>query len=269
MPFANSGAYVDLEQYGLASIPSLSGDTQWWFWSTTGNSINYFGQDVGNVINFMDDGIAFFDPSTPGLSPWENQDIPNPADPNNLLAFFWRDLEVQYDADNNYGITLVNLNSSSGVPVAHILEMDNVHVYDEPDQDYDVEFFIAKQPDDTPGEYEIIFAYDNLNGPLDIGTIGLEDANATRWVKYAYDDQTLSQITNGMAICFDLSMSQSTHTITYQVRVESGAAEGWLINQVQHDNDAPQTVQEAAEARVWLAYYHYYFPVIGKGATLP
>lgn len=268
MPLANSGAYVDLEQYGLASIPSLSGDTKWWIWSTTGNPINYFGQDVGNVINFMDDGIAFFDPSTPGLSPWENQDIPNPAEPNNLLAFFWRDLEVQYDADNNYGITLVNL-TSSGVPVAHILEMDNVHVYDEPDQDYDVEFYISKQPADTPGEYEIIFAYDNLNGPLDIGTIGLEDANASRWVKYAYDDQTLSQITNGMAICFDLSMSQSTHTITYQVRVESGAAEGWLINQVQHDNDAPQTVQEAAEARVWLAYYHYYFPVIGKGATLP
>jgi len=59
-------------------------------------------------------------------------------------------------------------------------------------------------------------------------------------------------------------MSQPTHTITYQVRVESTAAEGWLVNSLQHDNDAPQTEQEMAEARVWVAYYHSYLPVIGK-----
>ncbi len=263
MPFATNGGYVDLEQYGLATAPSLSGDTQWWGWETGGDPIQYFGENVGNTINFTDDGMAFFDPSTPGSTPWVNEDIPNSADPNNLLAFFWQGLEVQYDAANNYGITLVNLNSAGG-PVAHILEMDNVHVFGQTAQDYDVEFYLAKQPDDTPGAYEIIFAYDNLNGPLDTGTIGLEDAAGIRGVKYAYNDQALSQITDGTAICFDSVMSQPTHTITYQVRVESTAAEGWLVNSLQHDNDAPQTEQEMAEARVWVAYYHSYLPVIGK-----
>ncbi|GIV64280.1 MAG: hypothetical protein KatS3mg045_1619 [Bellilinea sp.] len=268
MPYATNDGYVDLEQYGFYANSALSGDTKWWIWPTPGDPISYFGQNVGNTINFMDDGIAFFDPSTPGSTPWSNEDIPTSADPNNLLAFFWQDLEVQYDATNNYGITLVNL-TSAGVPVAHILEMDNVHVYGEANQDYDVEFYLAKQPDDTPGAYEIIFAYDNLNGPLSTGTVGLEDASGVRGIKYAYNDQALSQITNGMAICFDSVMSQSTHTITYQVRVESTAGEGWLSNQVRHDNNAPNTVYELIESRVWIAYYHYYFPVVGKGATLP
>jgi hypothetical protein len=147
--------------------------------------------------------------------------------------------------------------------------MDNVHVYDDPSQDYDVEFYLAKQADDTPGEYEIIFAYDNLNGGLDTGTIGLEDASGFRGIKYAYNDQALSQITDGMAICFDSVMGQSTHIITYQVRVQNTAGEGWLINQLYHDNDAPQTEEEMAEARVWIAYFRYYFPLIGKEARLP
>jgi len=269
MPFATKRGYVNLEQYGLFTNSVLSGDTKWWVWATGGGPIQYFGQNVGNTINFMDDGIAFFDPSTPGDTPWENKDIPTPAEPNNLLAFFWQDLEVQYDATNNYGITMANLNDSGGNPVGHILEMDNVHVYGDPSQDYDVEFYLAKQADDTPGEYEIIFAYDNLNGGLDTGTIGLEDASGLRGIKYAYNDQALSQITDGMAICFDSVMSQSTHTITYQVRVQNTAGEGWLINQLYHDNDAPQTEEETAEARVWIAYFRYYFPLIGKEARLP
>lgn len=264
MPYATNGGYVDLEEYGFSTSPSLSGDTKWWYWETGGGPIQYFGQNVGNIINFMDDGIAFFDPSTPGTAPWENKDIPNSADPNNLLAFFWQDLEVQYDAANNYGITLTNLTDLDNNPVAHILEMDDVHVYGETAQTYDVEFYLAKQPDDTPGAYEIIFAYDNLNGPLTTGTIGLEDAGGVLGIKYAYNDEALSQITNGTAICFDAVISQPTHTITYQVRVESTAREGWLINQLQHDNNAPQTEQEVAEARVWVAYYHSYLPLIRK-----
>ncbi len=265
MPLANSGAYLDLQPFGLTPTPIAVGDTMWLTWPTLGDAIDFFGKSVGNVIEIISDGFAFFSPSTIGDEPWDNQDIPNPAQPNNLLAFLWQDLVVQYNAASNYGLTLVNLTDSSNKPVAHIAEFDDIHVYGQPTQTYDVEFYIAKQPSDNAGEYEIITAYDNINGPLTLGTIGLENEDASRWVKYAHNDQALSEITNGMAICYDLQWVHGVpHTITYQVRVNSNAPRGWLINQVNHDNNAPNTTFETTSAEVWVEVYRVYAPLIGK-----
>ncbi len=149
-------------------------------------------------MNFTDDGFAFFDPSTPGSAPWLHQPIPTIGDPDSLMAIFWRDLEIVYDAQSNRGVTLANL-VEDGVPTAGVIEYDDVEVWPAGgNPTYDFELVAYYEPD--PDRYEYIFAYDNLTGPLSIGTIGLENQDGTLGAQYAFDPIT---VTDGMAVCFD------------------------------------------------------------------
>jgi len=253
MPYANSGAYVDFRAFGINPDPDIFGDTEWWGWPTSGAApIQFYGQELAsNVINFTDDGIAFFDPSTPGAEPWQNEAVPNATDPNSLLAFFWRDLEVVYEAGQR-GVSLVNL-TSSGVPVAHCLDFKGVQVYDDPTQRYDAQFYLSRYVDDTPGEYEIIFAYDNLVGDLDVGTIGVENPAGSDGTQYAYDDAALDALTDGTGICFDWTFVDPDPVhITYQVTVDEDVTDSPLTNMVEHtvDNEGSLSAEAAFDLTI-------------------
>jgi uncharacterized repeat protein (TIGR01451 family) len=243
-PLATGDAYVDLESYGLTADSGIAGDSVWYFVTTDAN-FSFYGQDVGNVYNFTDDGFVFFDPSTPGSEPRINTDIPNPDEPNSLLAVFWRDMEIVYDAATNRGVTLASL-TSGGLPSASVIEFDDLEPYPagSTTDRFDFEAVMYFEVDDTPGEYEIIFAFDNLNGTMDIGTIGLENEDGTEGIKYAYDDAMLDTLHNDMAICFDwVAQATDPVVITYQATVDADVP-GVLTNNVVHSTDDPGS-QEA------------------------
>jgi len=249
MPLATSGGYVDLKAYGLNPQASIFGEGTW-LMTVPGNPINFYGQDVGNSIRFTDDGYAYMEAL--GTKPLVNADIPTADAPNHLLAFFWRDLEITYEVSAGpppviKGVSLANL-TSGGIPVGHIIEMDDVNVKGNSAQTYDTEMFISKAYDDTAGEYEVVFAYDNIVGPLDIGTIGIEDGTGANGIKYAYNDAPLAAITNGLAICFDWTLVPAPpKVITFQVTVNSGFR-GTITNDALHDNNSLGTLEEVAKA---------------------
>ncbi|MGV8048929.1 MAG: S8 family serine peptidase [Anaerolineaceae bacterium] len=260
MPLANSGAYVDLSLYGINPNTSITGEGTW-TWTTTGDPITLYGQNAGNNINITDDGYVYL--GSPVKKPAVNSDIPDAALPNNLLAFLWRDLEITYDAnpDALKGVSTANL-TSGGVPVAHIVEMDDVSVKGELTQTYDTEVYLSKSWDDAVGEYEVVFAYDNIAGPLDVGTIGIENADGTQGTKFAYNDAPLASLSNGRAICFDYHLFGDPIVITYQVTVNEG---NYLTieNRVAHDNDGLGTVEEFTSAIVTLPT-KIFMPIIYK-----
>jgi hypothetical protein len=166
----------------------------WYTAFSTGDPFIYWGTPYAG-INFTDDGMTFFG-STPGATPWINEDIPNAADPNNLLAMFWNDWEVVYDGPTNRGVSLANLGGTTG---GAIIEYDDVQPYGDPTQTIDFEVFAWRTPDVTLGDPDIIFAYDNIN--LDVfipyGTIGIE--NATGTMASSMPSMTLRSIRSRMA----------------------------------------------------------------------
>ncbi len=252
MPLANSGAYVNLQPYGILPQSTISGDTKWYTAFSTGAQFNYWGADYTG-LNFTDDGMTFFG-STPGSTPWVNQDIPNAADPNNLMAMMWRDWEIVYaTAPISRGVSLATV-GGTGAGGGALVEYDDVQLYHNPSQTMDYEVFVWRTPDDTPGNPEVIFAYDNISmtHPLTVGTIGLENADGTDGVKFAYNDAALNTITNGMAICFDWYLpSASPVTITYQATVDQAAVGGTMLtNQVLHNTDNPGSQVAVAQAVV-------------------
>jgi len=252
------GGYLDLEQVGIFTQSAITGDTK--LWLLTGGTVpyNFYGIDYP-AIAFSDDGFAMFDyENNYGGAPWTNQDIPDPALPNNVVAMLWQDMEIVYDQATNKGVSLASAGSS-----VHIIEYDDVQIYDDPTKTYDFEIVYYHVVDDSPGFYEFVFAYDNINGPLNGATIGTENSDGTVATQYAYNN---ASFTDEHMICFDLVTPNATHTITFKVTVNEDAAPGALTNTALHTSSQTGTVQEGAVAIVMIPApaKDIYLPLIFK-----
>lgn len=243
MPLANSGAYTDLSAFGLAPDPGISGDGAAWTITAGGDPYQFFGTGYQD-LTFSDDGWGQFGPYTPGANPGQHMPIPDSADPNNIFAVMWRDMEIVYDAGNNYGVTIAQL-TSGGVPSASIVEYDDV-VDRATGDTYDVEFFWNYGVDE--GGPEFIYAYDNLTeANLADGSIGAENDTGTSGIQYAYNDIA---VTNGMAICWDWTLVPGQGaTMTFEATVDLDAC-FTLTNNADHVTDQPGAVTETASASV-------------------
>jgi conserved repeat domain len=240
------GGYADLETFGILPQSSISGDTKAWGVGAGSIPFNFYGVDY-NAMYFTDDGFAIFDPVNtwvPAPMPWVNQDIPDTELPNALAAILWQDMEVVYDPNPTLlrGVSIATAGANY-----HVIEYDDVQPYGASSITYDFEIVYQHSVVDTPGWYEIVFAYDNINGPLNYATIGLENYAGTAAAQYAYMD---ANFVNGHMICFDLVTPSTTHVITFQVTVDEGMYDFLLENEVEHDNDSLGTLPELASALV-------------------
>jgi len=250
--------YLDWEttSYGFLANPSISGDSFWYGTFSTYDPFNFYGVDYTGM-DFTADGVTGW----PNAVSAANTIIPDPTEPNNMMAIFWDDFIVQYDADNNYGVSLVGDGESFAT-----IEYDDVQLKADTTKTLDMEVGYFLQPDDAPGMYEIIFAYDNITPGLFAaasGTIGVENADGTVGTLFSYNDTAL-EIADGSAICFDWALLPAPpKVITFQVTVDEGGTPGPLTNVVFHNNNQLGTVQESAQAVVELVFTKYiWLPVI-------
>jgi uncharacterized repeat protein (TIGR01451 family) len=233
------GGYIDLAQFGIEPTNMISGNqVQVRFDDVYGSTapVNFFGIDYPAGLYVTDDGFVTLAAHT-GANPGANVAIPNPAAPNNLIAPFWRDLEIVFDPVNGRGVTLAGIGD-----LLMAVEYDDV----EPApaggtaSRYDFEIIMLRQPIDEPGFYEIVLAYDNLNGPLTPGTIGLENADGNAGLQYAFND---AQLANGLMICYDWELPRLV--ITYQVKVDENITlPAQLVNTLEHLPAAPGAVAD-------------------------
>jgi uncharacterized repeat protein (TIGR01451 family) len=245
--------------YAFAANSSISGDNFWYGTFATYPLFNYYGVDYSGM-EFTADGYTGFDMAATSNI---NQELPDATDPNNLMGMFWDDFTVVYDLATNKGVTMVG----DGASLATI-EYDDVVLNADPTKTMDMEVGYFLQPDDTPGAYEIIFAYDNITPGLFAaasGTIGVENVDGTVGTLYSYNDTALT-IEDGSAICFDWALLPAPpKVITFQVTVDEDALSGPLTNVVLHTNDQIGTVEESATAVVDLNMFKYiYLPIIHK-----
>lgn len=220
VPFANSGGYTDLEQFGILPDTAVVGDTV--TYSAFGaQNFNFYGESFTGGFNFTDDGFAFFNPSGPGALPFINQPIPSVDDPNSLMAILWRDFIIPPPSATPGAVVGVTL-GVAGSDLS-LIEYDNLELWPGGGGDsIDIEMAIRGQASDAPGAYEIVFAFDNVDdGGNPFGTIGVEDATGTSGTQYAFNDVA---VTDGLAICFDLvGPSLEPTQLTYQVTVDEQA----------------------------------------------
>jgi uncharacterized repeat protein (TIGR01451 family) len=232
------GGYVNLEASGILAQPGITGDTVSFTAFSSGDPIDYYG--IGYTgMGFTDDGFGIFDPANNyDGAPWLPQIIPNPDPPNNVLAVFWQDFEIFYDGPTNAGISL----ATAGAPGGWIIvEYDDIQRWGGSPAIMDFEMVVSRAVINGPGNYEIVYAYDNINYALP-ATIGLEDTNGANAVVLVNNDETDGVISDGFMVCFDLVGAAEPVVITYQVTVDS-SAHGILSNNVIHNTDNPGSTE--------------------------
>ncbi|MDX1687248.1 MAG: S8 family serine peptidase [Candidatus Promineifilaceae bacterium] len=233
-PFANSGAYVDLEAFGLLANSSISGDYVGFSAFSSGDPINYYGVDYTGM-GFTDDGFAIFDFGNYGGDPWIPQTLPDATLPNNVLPAFWHDFEIVYDAAQNYGVTLAVAGDPGGVVV---VEYDDIHLFGGSSSVMDFEIAVWRAVDDSPGAYEIIYAYDNISSIPTPATIGVENVLGDRATAVVNSGDPSAIISDGTAICFDWVPPTTPAVITYQVEVVEDSCTA-ITNTADHAVDNP------------------------------
>jgi uncharacterized repeat protein (TIGR01451 family) len=248
VPFADPGTgYTDLEAFGLFPDPGVTGDTIA-FGAFSGQNFNFYGSSFVGGFGFTDDGFVFFN-STPGGSPWVNLPIPDSSDPNSLIAMLWRDMVVPTPNQTPGSVAGVTL-ATAGADLT-IIEYDNMELYPGGEGDsIDFQMAITGFADDTPGVYEIMMAFDNVNVAETTGTIGVEDATGSTGTQFAFNDVA---ITNGMAICFDLvAPSFAPVMLSYQVTVDAAAAGSDVTSEVSNTVDSVGSVEVVASQVVMV-----------------
>ena len=241
------GGYVNLEDHDISSDPGISGDTVAYTAFSSGDPIAYFGHDYTGM-SFTDDGFAIFDfANNYGGYPRTPQSIPDSALPNNVLAAFWHDFEIFYDAGLNHGVSLATDGYPGG---AIIVEYDDVQLYGGSDPVMDFEIVVRRDVDDTPGYYEIIYAFDNINYVPSPATIGVENASGTNGVALINNGNAYSAISDGFMVCFDYKgPNMDPVVIEYQATVDAGIS-GILANNVTHNTDNPGSEEAHATVEV-------------------
>ena len=195
------GGYINLEDQGILVTARVPGGDNFAIgpFFTIGGSIEFYGrQNQGMWLT--DDGFVIFDAANYGNRPWEPQLIPQAGGPNGLAALLWQNMQIVYNKDANYGVSLGA--SSDGSTM--VVEFDNVRLANSPNDSYDVEMVMRRQVNNAPGAYEIVFAYDNLRGTL-AGplTIGVENAAGDNGVALVNRGSAAQVISNGLMVCFD------------------------------------------------------------------
>ena len=196
------GGYVNLAGFGILPSPTFVGDTIAGTFFSAQNPVDFFGSPRDSGFTVTDDGFGFFD-SAPGPIPYINIPIPDPFEPNDMLAPLWYDWVTNYDDGSVSGKERGITAATAGADVS-IIEWDGVEIWPgdggEPIvADFQVVIFSTPDPDFP----EFVFAYDNIdeaylaNAPFGPTTTGVE--NLTGTVGSQYTDP----ITNGLVVCLD------------------------------------------------------------------
>jgi subtilisin family serine protease len=246
------GGYVDLEEFGILAQSAVTGDTTAFTAFSTGDPFNYFGKSYTGV-GFTDDGFAIFDvPNNFAGMPWFAQSVPDPEYPNNLLGMLWQDMEFIYDAPTNRGVSL----ATAGADVV-VIEYDDMQLYQDPSNQYDFEIVATRSVNDTPGWYEYVFAYDNLDGDL-AGplTVGLENDMGTLGTALVNNGDATGVLSNGFQVCFDQVTVGSQAVMTYDVTVTAALGET-IPNSVISGVDNPGSEATTATANLFVGLGTY------------
>lgn len=227
-----TGTYLDLAAQGVDPNADINGDTIEFQLPGLIAGTQFYDTIITGDPIFTDDGyIGMYEDNFSAWN-WYNQGFPNAVEPDGIIALWWRDMNIVYDADNNKGVSFKDYGS------AWLVEFDDIQDLYYPSIKMDYEIFGWKNPLE-PGP-DFIIAYDNVIGNWDWnggawGSVGLENYDASLGTTYAYDDWTPQ---SGNIVCFELLpvVEREPVVITYDVIINEMNTP-LITNEVSHTAD--------------------------------
>ena len=251
VPFG-AGTYIDLASFGI--LPGdLEGDGVEGAFNVPANFLG----TLYDSLTVTDDGFIYFS-GTSGEKPWINQLLPNSTDANNLVAPFWRDMQIVSSATSGVSVATAGAGTT-------IIEFDDMRHYDFHNGDASVSDTVDFEVvfDNVTGNFA--FAYDNVThvDGADLGlTVGLENATGTvgNTDVYATGPYTGSEtgsvgdvtdIQSGLVICYTLTAPViETSEFSFSTEINDTFKGGPTTVVLTHSTDDLDTVEVVNDTSV-------------------
>jgi hypothetical protein len=170
------GSYLPLSSLFVAPIGGMTDDSEQAF---TVPAFSYAGE---TWTQLGVDSNGYLVVGSSGASAFVNQNFPNSAQPNNVLAPFWTDLSPEVG-----GAIYIDLVASGGGDQWIVVDWENVPEFGVPSSINSFEVWIGVNGDAHPGE-DITFVYGVLKGTGASGlTVGAEDKTGTVGSTYYFN----------------------------------------------------------------------------------
>jgi hypothetical protein len=164
-----AGAYLPLSAFGIAPITGVGDDTNHAF---TVAAFSYAGQTYTAVQ--VDSNGYLQVGGTATTSSYTNQDFPDAADPDGVLAPFWTDLNATAAGAMRIG------SLTDGTETWIVVDWEAVPEFNIPTNLHSFQIWIGVQGDDHPGQ-DISYVYGTTTGNGNAGllTVGAENDDGT------------------------------------------------------------------------------------------
>ena len=237
----SAGGYIDLAGFGIAPNSDFEGDTVSVAFPVPANFLG----TLHNSINITDDGFIYFS-GAHGDNPWVNQLLPNSASANNLVAPFWRDMQVVTSETSGVSVATAG-------PTWTIVEFDEMRhwAYHNVSTDYADTIDFQVVFNNVTGDF--MFAYDNVEHVIGAGfgvTVGLENAAGTSGRTDIYSGSASEDIGNfddiqsGLIICYALTpVPTEPETFTFSTQIVDDFKGGPTNVVLTHSTDDVNTVE--------------------------
>jgi len=246
-PFGNG--YIDLEAFNI--FPgTMDGDTQT---ASYGVAANFLGKAYSSV-NVTDDGFIYLS-GAHGSTPWVNQLLPDANEANNLVAPFWRDLQIAKN-DTPGEVSGISVASAAGFS---IIEFDNMRHWNyyagDPSATDILDFEVIF--DNNTGDF--MFTYDNVEHAVGDGfgvSVGYENATGTSGRTDIFSGaagtiNSVQDIHSGLVMCYRLTnVDSSATTLNFSTMIVDDYAGGPVNVELTHSVDAEGTVEVANSTSV-------------------
>ena len=238
--FGQGGTYLDLAGFGITPNSTFEGDTVTVAFPSPANFLG----TLYNSINITDDGFIYFS-GAHGSNPWVNQLLPDSKTANNLVAPFWRDMQIVTTETSGVSVATAG-------PTWTIVEFDEMRHWayhnGYPEYADSIDFEVVFN--NSTGDF--MFAYDNVEHVIGAGfgvTVGLENATGTSgrtdiYAGSASDDiGNFDDIQSGLIICYALTpVATDPKTFTFSTQIVDDFKGGPTNVVLTHSTDDENTV---------------------------
>jgi uncharacterized repeat protein (TIGR01451 family) len=229
-PFSGEAEFVDLGALGIPAQPSIEGDSVV-YTAFAADSFGFF-EDTFDGLSFTDDGfLVYGEEDNYGGNPFINQELPEPALPNNLAAGLWQDMELLYDQGSDAGVRIAQAGDLK------LIQFDGMRLAGDKSGRLGTTDFQVVQ---VAGTRDVYFAYDNVDGPIDDVTIGAENSAGDVGTALVNSGDATGVITDDTVVCMIANDLFEPQSFTYQVTVDEGVSDGQVLsNTLVHTTDDP------------------------------
>ncbi|WP_165924711.1 S8 family serine peptidase [Lysobacter sp. N42] len=180
------------------------------------DGFTYNGTNYESITIFTNGLVAAGDQSATTQT-FLNEDMPNDAAPNNLIAPFWTDLVLGEDLGGEIYFTLVTLDGTDYA----VVEWSEAKLWTETVAASDPSYTVSVWLPLGEEQQDIIFNYIEVPAMPEFVTIGMEDVSGTSGLSHYYDGEGTA-VTTGDALLGNLLVEDSTVTVDYDLVLDHG-----------------------------------------------